>query len=147
MSVFARFKRTPEGFRALIELWESTPMERRKRMIEIGMAEDPVFAQRALEYVMTFNDVMKLPDVELAELMATAPPRVTAVALHGVDEAVQQRFIRNSKPTVGAEIRDYLNAKVGPREIGGAQLKLVEKTRELERRGLVLTKKIPLMRG
>ncbi|MCM2323323.1 MAG: hypothetical protein NDJ90_08680 [Oligoflexia bacterium] len=147
MSVFARFKRTPEGFRALVELWETTPIVRRKRMIEIGMAEDPVFAQKALEFVMTFEDVMKLPDVELAEVMATTPPRTIAIALHGAPEDVQARFIRNAKPTIGAEVRDYIKVQAGPREIGGAQLKVVEKARELERRGLVKAKKIPLMRG
>lgn len=143
MSVYTRFKRNPEGFRQLVELWETTPVERRKRMIEVGMAEDKYFTERALQYVMTFHDVMALPDMELAEVVATAPARSIAFAIKELPEDVRERFLRNAKPQLGAEIRDYLNMQIGPREIGGAQLKLVEKARELERRGLVRTKRIP----
>ena len=69
MSVYARFKRTQEGFRSLIELLETTPMSRRQKMIDVGMAEDPVYTEKALSYVLTFEDVIQLPDLELAELI------------------------------------------------------------------------------
>src|SRR5436305_9736278 len=81
MSVYARFKRNPEGFRQLVELLESTPPSRRKKMIDVGMAEDPVYTQRAIEYMMTFEDVLKLPDMELAEVIATTPARMIAYSL------------------------------------------------------------------
>lgn len=144
MGVYTRFKRSPEGFRQLVELWETTPMERRKRMIEVGMAEDKYFTERALQFVMTFHDVIALPDLELAELLATAPPRSTAFAIKELGDDVKERFFRNARPQVCAEIRDFMNMQIGTREIGGAQLKMVEKARELERRGLIKTKRIPI---
>jgi flagellar motor switch protein FliG len=144
MGVYTRFKRSPEGFRALVELLETTPASRRQRMIEVGMAEDPAYTEMALQFVMTFDDIKKLPDLELAELLAKAPSRMIAYALLNAGDEVVNRFLRNSQPPVAAEIRDYLGIQIGAREAGGAQLKLVETARQLERVGLVRTKKIPI---
>ncbi|OFZ20549.1 MAG: hypothetical protein A2X94_11010 [Bdellovibrionales bacterium GWB1_55_8] len=143
MSVYARFKRSPEGFRALVELLESTPLSRRQKMIDVGMQEDAEYTEKALQYVMTFEDIVELPDLQLAEVAALAPPRTTAFAFHEVSEDQKTRLLLNSQPRVRAEIKEYLEVAVGPREIAGAQLKLVETARTLERRGLVRIKKIP----
>ena len=96
MSVYARFKRDPDGFRKLIELWETTPILRRQKMIDIGMSEDAVYTEKVLKYIMTFEDVIQLPDVELAELMAAAPARITGYAISLSGTEVQQRFLRNA---------------------------------------------------
>jgi len=144
MGVYTRFKRNPEGFRQLVELLESTPATRRQKMIDVGMLEDPEYTQRALEYVLKFEDILKLPDEELAEVLAKAPARMTAYSITTFSEEIKTRFLRCSRPVVGAEIKDFLEVKIGPREIGGAQMKLIETARQLERRGLVKTKRIPV---
>lgn len=143
MSVYARFKRSPDGFRKLVELLETTPVSRRQKMIDVGMAEDPEYTRRALEMVMTFKDITELPDVELAEVCAKAPPRMIAYSLNLSDDGTKTRFLRCCKPPVAAEVRDLMEVKVGPAEVGGAQLKVVETARDLERRGFVKTKRIP----
>src|SRR4051812_32826622 len=96
MSVYARFKRDPDGFRKLVELLETTPISRRQKMIDVGMAEDAPYTEKALSFVMTFEDVMKLPDLELAELIATAPTRMTGYAVAKASKEVQQRFLKNA---------------------------------------------------
>ena len=144
MSVYARYKRDPNGFRNLIELLETTPLSRRQKMIDIGMAEDPEYTEKALKYMLTFEDVIKLPDLELAELIATAPARMTGYAISKATEEVRARFLKNAVPQVAGELRDYIQVNVGLREVGGAQLKLVEITRQLEKKGLIKTKQIPL---
>lgn len=144
MSVYARFKRNPDGFRQVVELWETTPIDRRQRMIDVGMAEDPEYTRRILEFVMTFEDILKLGDLELAELMAVAPPRFIALAIQRQPEEVINRFLRNAKGPVISEVREYLDSNATLRDIGGAQLKLVGEARKLERKGLVKAKRIPL---
>jgi flagellar motor switch protein FliG len=143
MGVYTRFKRNPEGFRQLVELLELTPSARRQKMIDVGMAEDAAYTQKALDHMMTFEDILKLPDMELAEVLAKTPPRTIAFALRPSNEEVRARFIRCCKPTIGAEVKSYVESEVGLREIGGAQLKMVEIARKLERAGLVKAKKIP----
>ena len=146
MGVYARYKRDPDGFRKLVELLESTPKERRQKMIDVGMAEDPDYTQKALSYMMSFQDILTLPDTELAEVVTKAPPQMTAFAISKLDETVKDKFVRCAqiKPQVMAAIRDYMEADVSIHQIGGAQLKLVMTARELERAGLVRTKKIPI---
>jgi flagellar motor switch protein FliG len=143
MGVYTRFKRGPEGFRALVELLESTPASRRQKMLDVGMKEDPDYTQEAMLFVLTFEDIIKLPDLELAEVLAKTPARTVALAIRQSADEVKQRFLRNAKPQVAAEIKDYMTVEAGLRETGGAQLKLIEVARQLERRGLVKTKHIP----
>lgn len=144
MSIYARFKREPNGFRNLIELWESTPISRRQKMIDAGMREDPVYTNEALKYLMTFEDILNLPDLELAELMAAAQPRVIGVAIFPFAEEVKQRFLRSAKPPVASEVRECFEMKVSKAEIGGAQLKMITVARDLEKKGYVRTKRIPV---
>jgi flagellar motor switch protein FliG len=144
MSVYARFKRDQDGFRKLVELLESTPASRRQKMIDVGMEEDAEYTQKALQFVMDFHDIIDLPDLELAEVCAKAPARMIAYAISPLSTEIRERFLRACKPKVFAEVRDMLEVKIGQREIGGAQLKVIESARELERAGYVKTKRIPM---
>src|SRR6185295_9888134 len=129
MGVYTRFKRSPEGLRALVELLETTPLERRQKMLDMGMAEDADFTRKALEYVMSFEDLIGLSESEMAELVAVAPPRITAVAISNANEDVQKYFLRCAKPKVQSAIREGLESRVSLKEIGGARLKLIETAR------------------
>ncbi len=144
MSVFSRFKRDASGFRALIELWESTPKERREKMIEVGRAEDPHYTEEALKYVMTFPDVLALDDMELADVIAAAQPRLTAFAIRLLKPEIHERFLKNCKGPIASQIRDFLEQEPSLRDVGAAQLHLVTVTRSLERKGILKVKQIPL---
>lgn len=143
----SRFKRMADGFRKLVELWETTPVSRRTKMIENAMIEDPHFTGEILEYVMNFEDILKMPDMELAEVISKAPPRMTGYAISALGKDVKDRFIRCAIPKIRLEIRDFMDVQIGPREVGGAQLKLVSTARELERVGAIQTKRIPMNTG
>ena len=143
MGVFTRFKRDAAGFRAIIELWETTPKDRREKMIEVGRAEDPEFTEEVLRYLMTFQDVLDLPDLELAEVLAAAKPRMVGVAIQPLNKEIQKRFLRNAPGRLMSEIRDFLETSPTLREVGGAQLNLITVARALEKKGLVKTKRIP----
>jgi len=143
MGVYTRFKRTPDGFRQLVELIETTPAARRKKMIDVGMQEDPDYTQEALSYMMTFEDILALPDNELAELLSKAAPRTVAFAIKATGDDVKTRFIKCAKAPANGEIKDYLGATCSLSETGGAQFKLIEIARLLEKKGFIKTKHIP----
>ncbi len=145
MSVYARFKRSPEGFRKLVELLESTAPSKRQKMIEVGMAEDAEYTNRALSFMMTFDDIIKLPDTELAEVCAKAPARMIAYAISSLPEDTKKRFLNCCSRENLPGVRECIDIKVGPREISGAQIKLVQTARELEGQGFVRVKRIPLV--
>jgi flagellar motor switch protein FliG len=106
MSVYARFKRDHDGFRKLVELLESTAPSRRQKMIDVGMAEDAEYTKKALEYVMDFNDVLKLPDLELAEVCAKARPEMIAYSLNGKEKTVIDRFLGCCPAKTAIQVRD-----------------------------------------
>jgi flagellar motor switch protein FliG len=144
MSVYARFKRDHDGFRKLVELLESTPASRRQKMIDVGMEEDADYTTKAMQYILDFQDIIDLPEMELAEVCAKAPPRMIAYAISQLSQDVQDRFLKVCKPKVLGEVRDLMVVQVGLREIGGAQIRVIESARELERAGYVRTKRIPV---
>ena len=144
MGVYTRFKRDPDGFRALVELLESTPASRRQKMIDVGMDEDRAYTEKALEYVLTFEDILNLPEGELAELTAAAPARSISTAVASLGPEVRERFLRATPPKKMGEVRDGFDHPVTKAEIGGAQMKLIQVARSLEKQGHIRTKRIPL---
>ncbi len=144
MGVYTRFKKSPEGLRQLVELLESTPKERRTKMIEVGMTEDPEYTLRALEFILTFEDLLRLSELELVELVATAPPRIVGLSISNQSDEIKAKFIRSCAAPRIVEVRNQSQAPASLREIGGAQLKMVEIARKLEKKGLLQVKKIPI---
>lgn len=144
MSIYARYKREQEGFRQLVELLELTPLARRQKMIDAGMQEDPDYTQKALEFIMVFTDLIGLRDPELAELVFATPPRYVASAIQSLTQEQKDRFIRCARPAQGGEIKEFLDQPVGPKEVSAAQYKMVELARDLEKKGYVSVKRIPL---
>ncbi len=144
MSVYARYKREPEGFRQLIELLEMTPLVRRQKMIDSGMQEDPEYTQKALEFIMNFNDLVGLPEPEMAELVYATPARYLASAIQMLTQEQKDRFIRCARAAQGGEVKEFMEQPVTPKEVSAAQYKMVELARDLERKGYVSVKRIPL---
>ncbi len=148
MGIYARYKRSPEGFRSLIELLEAAPAAKRAKMIEKGLEEDAEFTRHVLEYCLTFEDVMNLSDMELAEVLGHASGRLVGMALCTPEapfaDEVISKFIRNAPPAIVADMREVLDGpKPKPAEIGGARLKMIQLTRKAEREGHLKTKLIP----
>ena len=143
MGVYTRFKKNPDGLRALVELLESTPGSRRQKMIDVGQQEDPDYTHRALQFVLNFNDILALPDMELTEVLSETPARFIAYAIYSASEEVKARFMAKAKPRVAGEVKEFLETpNVTAMQIGGGQMKLIETTRKLEKRGLIKTKRI-----
>src|SRR4051812_42709893 len=114
MSVYARYKRNPEGFRSLVELLESTPASRRQKMINVGMAEDADFTKRALQFMLSFEDVLNLPESELAEVLSDAPARTSGMAVALATAEIKERFVRAAPPPKKAEVRDTAEESIPP---------------------------------
>ncbi len=145
MGVYSRFKKDSDGLRKLVTLLETTPSVRRQKMIDVGMVEDPEYTHRALEFIMTFEDILKMPDGELMEVLAEAPhAKIVAYAISKAPKEVQDRFLKCAPIQQRGDIRDFLDQEFGLREVGSGQLKLVSVARDLEKRGIIATKRIPV---
>jgi flagellar motor switch protein FliG len=144
MGVYTRFKRDPDGLRKLVELLEVTPGARKQKMIDVGMAEDPDFTQKALQYCIDWDDIIKLNDLELAQVIYETPARMTAYAIFCSPEDLKTRFLNKANPRSAAEIKETLEQPgITPTQIAGAQLKMIDVTRKCEKRGAVKVKRVP----
>ena len=143
MSVYSRYKRDPDGLRKLVELLEVTPLWQRNKMIRVGQEEDPDYTARALSLMFTFEDIERLSDAQLAELLSLAPPRLTGCAVSKSPQELQQRFLKNALPNVFGQLKESMMTDVPLKHVGAAQLKVVMAMRQLEKRGMIKLKKIP----
>ncbi len=144
MGVYTRFKKNPDGLRQLIELLETTPAARRKKMIDVGMIEDASYTQKALEYMMTFEDVLKLSDLELTQLITDTPARLIGCAIYTCTDEIKNRFLNRSTPAIANEIKEILETpNISAAQIGSGQLKLTSQLRQLEKRGFTQYKRVP----
>ena len=145
MSVYGRYKKSGmDGFRNLVSLLETTPLERRQRMIDVGMLEDPEYTQQALQLMMNFADVLSLGDLELAELLNQVPIRILATAIHPLSDEVKARFLRYAPRKKQADLKLLLEGgQPALGLVGGAQLQMVGHLRELEKNGVIRLKRIP----
>ena len=143
MGVYTRYKKSPSGLRQIVELIESTPMSRRQKMIDVGMSEDPEYTRKILSFVLTFEDVVKLPDLELAQVLSGVPGQWIGYSIHNQPKEVQDRFLAQSQPKIIADLKEVLeNPNVTPFQISAGRSKLIEATRALEKKGYVKTKAI-----
>lgn len=142
MGVYTRFKKDPDGFRKLVELLETTPVARREKMINVGQEEDPEYTERALSFMMTFEDILEMPDEEVMEVLSGTPPRIIVYAISDLSEEIKEKFRTLGNPRLRTEMKDLSDLKVAPRESDAAKLKMVATARGLEKKGVVHTKKI-----
>ena len=144
MGVYTRYKKSPSGLRQIVELIESAPPSRRQKMIDVGMKEDPEYTNKILRFVFNFEDLIQLPDSELAELLAGVPALWMAYAIHDQSQEVQARWLALSSPQVFMEVKEVLaNPKVSPFQMSAGKVKMIAMARSLEKKGYIKTKAIP----
>ncbi|MGE4234298.1 MAG: FliG C-terminal domain-containing protein [Bacteriovoracia bacterium] len=143
MSIYARYKKSADGFRQLVELLEAAPKAKRDKMIEVGMQEDPDYTYKALEFVIHWEDILKLNELELAELVSAAPANFLAHAFSAASNEIKDTVLRCAKPPKNGEIKDFFESEISKAQIGVAQLKIITIMRDLERKGKIHTKRIP----
>lgn len=144
MSIYDRYKKDPDGFRRLVELLETTPMKRRQELIDRGMKEDPSYTKAALDHIITFQDIVGLPEMELTEVIAAMKPKNVAFCIVKEENAqVKERFLACVQKTRVIEVHSYLDMTPAATEIGQAKKEAIAAARKLEQSGILNLKRIP----
>jgi len=145
MSMFDRYKKDPngEGLRKLVEFWELTPKDKRQKLIEIGMQDDPEFTQLATSFLLTFDDITSLDGLYLTEVLSDMPSRYLGFMISGLTPELQEKFKKCIPPKMMPEVRDAIEENPTPQDRGVGIYKLFEATRKMERMGRLNLKKIP----
>lgn len=135
MSLVARHKR-PGGFRKLVNSIETTPPEKRAKILEAMRKEDPDFIGEVENSLFEFEDFLKINDLIIGEIIGAlkTEPKTWALALYRADAALIEKFTKNMRPPELHPYREALEAltSVLAREQLAARYRIVSKARELE---------------
>ncbi len=109
-----------------------------KRFMEHLEKEAPELVEQIKRYYFTFDDLPKLPQNLLAEVLKSVEASEVAYALKGQSEEVRQLFIGSLPQRTQIILEDEIKLLEGPqprRKVEAAQKKILEKVRELEKEG------------
>lgn len=147
MSMFARYLRDQNGLRRLVELLETTPLKRREELIKAGAEEDPEVIALAMEYIITFRDIIDLDQMELTEVLAEMKPKAIAFCALSVTEKQKQKILDSIMRQLEVEVNSYLEFTPSASETGQARLTAIKAARSLEAANKIGLKKIPRNQG
>ncbi len=136
MSNIARHKK-PGGFESLVSFLETTPREKREKLLESLAAEDAEFMHRVKESVMGFEELESVRDDILMEVTYELGEKmqVLALALYKLEnEKFVEKFKRCLAPKQMASYKEAVASlnQVTKSQREGAQLKLVEIMRKID---------------
>lgn len=141
-----RYIRDDDGFRKYLELIESTPTQKRAALLESARAENPVFAAEAEKYLITFEKICLLSDLELTEVLGSIKPEFLAIGIASTEDAgIKAKLLgmipRDLSPQVGRLLKENPTPK--PYDVGGARLKWIQAARALEKAGKLKSIHVP----
>jgi len=145
MSLTARHKK-PGGFRKLVNSLETTPEEKRKKILDAMRKEDPDFVAEVENCLFSFQEFAAIDDLTICEIISSLNPidmRSLALALHKADEKLLGKFTKNMLPAKmrGFKEETELLKEVKKSEQDGSRFRIIGKARELEAQNVIKLKR------
>jgi flagellar motor switch protein FliG len=144
-----RYLKDENGLRKYVQLMETTPPTKRKTLMDAGRAENSLFVETAEQYIITFEKITRLPEMELTEVLGDTGLKIDAVAaalLSIADTALREKLValipKKTMPFVVKQMQERPDPKLN--EIGQARLAFIQKARELESEGKLKSLQLPL---
>lgn len=143
-----RYSGTDAGFRQYVELLETTPPKKRQEFLDAAKKENAAFAENIEKFIITFEKITKLPEMELAEVFGATGLKAEFMAnaiLSVQDSSVKDLLVKFVPRKMAAEVmllmKDFPSPK--PPEVGAARLAMIQTARKLEKEGKLKTLLIP----
>lgn len=143
-----RYSKDDEGFRKYVELIESTPVNKRKDLLESARGENPIFADAVEKHMLTFDRIIRLPPLEVTEVFSAVElkPEIIAVAICSVEDAeLKERLIQSLPRKIAVAVHQEIKLDPAPEafKVGGARLQVIQAARSLEKVGKLKSVQIP----
>lgn len=141
MSKLGPFKENITGFRKFVSALENWQGENLVEEIKEAKVDDIDFSNTALKYVITWDDIAKLEDRHLHELLNDIEPKEIAKAIQHLASEKNLPIIDRLPEDKGRRIHAALTENYSLEERKEAYLKLIQHARQLEK-----SRKSPLQR-
>lgn len=134
--------RKPGGFIQLLQLIETTGMQKREAFLKMIQDEDPHWAQAIERKMLTLDRILKWDDNTLAELMGRIHELTLSVAIHGVGKDREERILKSFASGRRRRIMELVQTKTpSANEISSAYVKIIEEVRSLLKQGIFRAEK------
>jgi len=129
------------GVRAVAELLNRLDRTVSQPVIESLEGQNPDLAVSIRNLMFVFDDLMKVEDSALREIVQRADRKVLTVALKGTTEEMRNRFFQNMSKRAADMLREEMEVlgAIRLREVEKAQHEVVAIARKLEEEGLLST--------
>jgi flagellar motor switch protein FliG len=125
------------GVEAVAELLNNADKATEERIFSRLEEDDPELAEQIRQLMFVFEDLLSLDDRSLRTLLKEVRNEDLTLALKTASESLKRKILSNLSERAAAMIEEDMDA-MGPvrvSEVEGAQQKIIQATRKLEREG------------
>ncbi len=129
------------GIDNVAEIFNNMERENSKKILENLSKEDEKLASKIRDLMFVFDDIAKLDNKDIQEILKRIDKKNLIVALKGTTEEIKERFLSNMSHRAADTIKeemDYLGA-VKVKEVSEAQHSIVEEIRAMDDEGIIST--------
>ncbi|MCF7803990.1 MAG: hypothetical protein K9N46_01640 [Candidatus Marinimicrobia bacterium] len=126
------------GAKGLADVLTKMDVRTEKQFLQHLEKESPELAKEIKRYHLLFEDLVKLPDDVLREVLKQVEPKEIAYSLKGQPDETREKFMENMPERAQIILEDEMRLLEGPqprRKVESAQKKLVSAAKELEDEG------------
>jgi flagellar motor switch protein FliG len=129
------------GVRAVAELLNRLDRGISQPVLEGIEARTPELAVSIRNLMFVFEDLLKVDDIGLREIIQRADKKMLATALKGSIEDMRARFFQNMSKRAAEMLKEEIDVMgaIRLREVEKAQQEIVAIARKLEEEGLIVT--------
>jgi flagellar motor switch protein FliG len=128
-----------DGIQLLAQVVNNASQELEKELLASMNARDPELASRIREALFVFDDLARLTDRAIQELLKSIDTRVLSVALKNAPTLVEEKVFKNLSERARENLREEIEflRNIRQSEIVEARKRVVAMVRELEEKGVI----------
>lgn len=128
------------GLSSIVAILNQTERSSEQQILSELEQSDPDLAERIRNEMFVFDDIAKLDDRTVQQILRNVVPKDLAVALKPVPDEVRDKFLRNVSERAAQDVMEEVEL-LGPirvSQVEAAQLAIVKVVRELEASGEIV---------
>jgi len=129
-----------DGLQLLAQLMNNSTKEMEQELLVSMRDRDPTLADQLREMLFVFEDIARLADRAVQELLKAVDTRVLSVAMKSAPAIVTDKFFKNMSERARENLREEIEFLRGvkPSDIREAQKSIVAVVRQLEAAGTIV---------
>ncbi|BAT71436.1 flagellar motor switch protein FliG [Thermosulfidibacter takaii ABI70S6] len=127
------------GPKTVAEILNRLDRETTKEILDELAKQNPEMATQIRDLMFVFEDIIKLDDFAIREILKRVDKKVLTVALKGASEELKEKFFRNMSQRAAETLKEEMEY-LGPvklKDVEAAQREIVELVRKLEDEGVI----------